>query len=131
MNPSRISVISSTSSLLTVKLRFLEDLDLADVDIVEWVKVRAGLLNVLGDAVGDAENKHTRTSLTCHKLCGNSIICSSWFITYQCSVSFFRTGSFLITYFLDFEENNQIFSFPSSRTWLMCKCHCKLPFMTQ
>ena len=50
--------------LLTVKLRFLEDLDLADVDIVEWVKVRAGLLNVLGDAVGDAENKQTKNNIS-------------------------------------------------------------------
>ena len=38
---------------LTVELGLLEGLDLADEDVVEWVDGVGGLLNVLGDGVGD------------------------------------------------------------------------------
>lgn len=37
----------------TIKLGFPQDLDLPDVDIVEWVDAVTGLLNVVGNAVGE------------------------------------------------------------------------------
>ena len=43
---------------LTVKLGLLEDLDFADVHVVEWVDAVAGLLNVPGDAVWDPATDH-------------------------------------------------------------------------
>ena len=41
------------SAKLTVKSWFLQDFHFADAHVVEWENTLAGLLDVLGDAVGD------------------------------------------------------------------------------